>query len=886
MAVIGTFGSYGTALLGIHAAQTAMHVTGNNIGNINTTGYTRQRADQCSMYSTGAPRYQNAYNHNIGYGAMVENVSQLRDPYLDIRYRNENSALGYNEAMQNGLNQLAHILDEVGTGEDDFGMIYGKLGELKGALNDLLQYPDSTQHDDLVAAVSSTLCRLFNNASKELQEVHNNEEARLMESVKDVNNILTNIRDLNEQIRMHSICGDNALELRDARNVQIDKLSKYMKLNVTYSMEKLNDGKEIEKLSISLYDTKDPYTGKPYMLVDGIYATQLLMPEKTPQVNPAYREDLDTSKMYWDSLTKQPTHDIREARQWNPAYKEDALPYLDADGNPTNSSYRFEGPADNRVVVDNRPNPAAYKYVVDDKVVQEYQKAVADAGTDGVKLAAVQQQYYDITEIDGKYYTNNQNKAGTLYNVAANNPDAATQFNPALASSYKYLASEPADAAVVGALNTPLPDQKVMKSGDFYYTNIWNENPDANNPSYATAVDNFTIESNDNLYLFTLDALKDQRDIIYQEGTDLESKPAQLGDNDMYGSLQAMRELLTEEAEFSSEEDIARDPNATTKRGIPFYQHMLDSYAQQFAKMFNDMNQIEAGKLNEVYKIGSAATPPTTDPDTFLAADGGTVNYVVDASTTPPTTAAVSYKAMTELYAKISNPTGMDATNQPYYKDFPKNDESYAQYQKDIQTYQACMDALRDNGKLTEEYDFYDGGILFSNNGNSDDPTGITAANISISHSWSQGAVRVLNTKNPNQFALDENGNPQKIDSRTLNDNIAHIVSVMDQKLEYFTTDTVRDAAPTGKAYFTGTFQEMFDRGPSLLAADAQTTNAQFTFSSINTLSLDNDRMSVSAVDLNEEATDMMKFSQAFSAACQLLTTIDSMLDRLINNTI
>ena len=78
MAVIGTFGSYGTALLGIHAAQTSMHVTGNNIGNINTVGYTRQRADLKSMYSSGAPRYQNAYNHNIGYGAMVEDRKSTR----------------------------------------------------------------------------------------------------------------------------------------------------------------------------------------------------------------------------------------------------------------------------------------------------------------------------------------------------------------------------------------------------------------------------------------------------------------------------------------------------------------------------------------------------------------------------------------------------------------------------------------------------------------------------------------------------------------------------------------------------------------------------------------------------------------------------------------
>ena len=39
------------------------------------------------------------------------------------------------------------------------------------------------------------------------------------------------------------------------------------------------------------------------------------------------------------------------------------------------------------------------------------------------------------------------------------------------------------------------------------------------------------------------------------------------------------------------------------------------------------------------------------------------------------------------------------------------------------------------------------------------------------------------------------------------------------------------------------------------------------------------------SVDLNEEATSMMQFSKSYSAACRLLTTIDSMLDTLINGT-
>ena len=118
---------------------------------------------------------------------MVENVSQLRDPYLDIRFRNDNSSLGYLEAMQNGsralslqmecsricsfrsrillriwltsfmdsiirasslsrtslgyleamqngYNQLAHILDEVGKGEGDFGMMGGMDAQQRGAV--------------------------------------------------------------------------------------------------------------------------------------------------------------------------------------------------------------------------------------------------------------------------------------------------------------------------------------------------------------------------------------------------------------------------------------------------------------------------------------------------------------------------------------------------------------------------------------------------------------------------------------------------------------------------------------------------------------------------------------------------------------------------------
>ncbi|MCX4265293.1 MAG: hypothetical protein OSJ64_00510, partial [Firmicutes bacterium] len=67
-------------------------------------------------------------------------------------------------------------------------------------------------------------------------------------------------------------------------------------------------------------------------------------------------------------------------------------------------------------------------------------------------------------------------------------------------------------------------------------------------------------------------------------------------------------------------------------------------------------------------------------------------------------------------------------------------------------------------------YSHYNGGPLFSNNGNGNDTEGITAMNISISNAWATGATHVLQTKQP----IDPD-RPQS----TLQDNIQHILSIV-----------------------------------------------------------------------------------------------------------
>ena len=101
------------ARLGNYASQKGLDVTGNNISNINTTGYTRQVLDQISLRVGGKDRYSSTYDSRTGSGTLVTGISQIRDPYLDIRFRTEQASVGAMDAKLAGLEDLAGVLDDL-----------------------------------------------------------------------------------------------------------------------------------------------------------------------------------------------------------------------------------------------------------------------------------------------------------------------------------------------------------------------------------------------------------------------------------------------------------------------------------------------------------------------------------------------------------------------------------------------------------------------------------------------------------------------------------------------------------------------------------------------------------------------------------------------------
>ena len=746
MAVIGTFGQFTTARLAIYASQASLSVTGNNIANINTTGYTRQRMDLVSLYSTGQGKYANIFNTNVGYGVLTRGATQLRDPYLDIRYRNENAKLGASEETLDCLYQISSILDEVGKGTGDlegYGVIEAQLGLLKKALENQNTHAGSEEYDNLVRSAANVLCTYFNKAADDLADIKEHKVNELNESISDINKLLTNIRDLNVQIRTQGIYGEKALELRDARNVALDQLSKYMHINVEYSMERIDQFTEVEKLTVTIANSKGP-DGEPIKLVDGIYGGQITMPGTMPEENPN---------------------------------------------------------ADNKAILD---------------AMEQARKDAEAAGRTKEEIEqAVEAERAKQELIFGKYLmkdgvtaTDDITKAATTPNYDAEDP-TAEDIN-------RYLLQV-----------EQLVDQRgrVMK--------------DKNEPSGKS-------------------------EIVTLGDTTLcgKSDDPLRGDSTPAGTLQAIREMLTRKGEYSSPEDQELDPSCTTKRGLPYYQAALDNLAQKFAAVFNKENQLPA---STVYKSNAAGE--------FVDADGKVLQYTDAAGKATNITLNMVTRVVTDKDGKPVLGDDGQPLREPLSESLNKPEE--------IALAAECLNILRQKGEKVDGYGYYQGGVLFSNRGDNDDPTGITAANISVSDSWDNHSVRILNTKEKSKVSAETG----EMSHTTARDNISHFISLFDQKMDYLASESRENATLSDLPVHKGSFREVFTAISGTLGNDKQAIAGKVENYTVSALSLENNRQSVSGVDLTEEATSMMQFSKSYSAACRLLTTIDSMLDTLINGT-
>ncbi len=263
-----TFSGFNMALTGLNASQKSLDVTGQNIVNMNTTGYTRQRLDLYSIKGPGTGPYSFISETKVGQGVMMQSVSQLRDPYLDFQFRTQLAKVGTQDAKNQVLGQIGGIFDKVDTSN-----IQEALDEIVSQLQDLSTKVGQDGADGLVREAFGVLIDYLHQNSTELDEIRNTLIEKMQKTIgPEVNEILKNIASLNESIKNAEILGDPALELRDQRNLLIDDLSTYLPIEVSTSHVDVGGGVKVEELSIKI-------KGSDNFLVSGVHAGEVTFTE-------------------------------------------------------------------------------------------------------------------------------------------------------------------------------------------------------------------------------------------------------------------------------------------------------------------------------------------------------------------------------------------------------------------------------------------------------------------------------------------------------------------------------------------------------------------------------------------------------------------------------
>lgn len=245
--VRATFSGFNTALSALQANQKRLDITGQNLSNMNTAGYTRQQLEASSLnYTNPVSHYSNGNETAVGFGVSMDRVSQIRDPYLDIQYRSQSADCSYTNRLQTALNSLSKVLDE--TTISGIRQAFDDVLSTLTSMQDPPKVSDPIYESELRTKMQS-VCNLFNQASRQISQAEQNEFQRLtgegsseQGDVQKINDILRQIGDLNVQIKRNQVAGHPSLELQDERNLLLDELSGYIPVETRYYKDDAHSG--------------------------------------------------------------------------------------------------------------------------------------------------------------------------------------------------------------------------------------------------------------------------------------------------------------------------------------------------------------------------------------------------------------------------------------------------------------------------------------------------------------------------------------------------------------------------------------------------------------------------------------------------------------------
>lgn len=209
----GLISSLYTGASGIYANQTAVDVTGNNISNVNTEGYSREVVNLSSSTTIEQKGLI------LGTGITVGSVSRAGDTFIIKQLIAASGDYGTYEAASDPLSELEQILDI------DDSALSTDIDEFFDSWEALSLNPAEATERQQVIAEAEDLAEKFNQLDQELSDVVESINASIESRIPEVNSMLEQVAELNQAIHLAEITGKNANTLEDSRDLLVQDIS-------------------------------------------------------------------------------------------------------------------------------------------------------------------------------------------------------------------------------------------------------------------------------------------------------------------------------------------------------------------------------------------------------------------------------------------------------------------------------------------------------------------------------------------------------------------------------------------------------------------------------------------------------------------------------------
>ena len=263
------------SLSAMFMAQAGMSTTSHNIANADTPGYTRQ------MNMLAARRPLSFPFGSIGQGVDVVTIRRSQDTFLLNTLRAAQAKQSSYESVDSALYEIEQIL-----GSLDNDHLGNALNEFFGAWSDLATAPTDASLKMQVLTNAASLVTDFHSMTASLDDLDRNIESQIQDEIGTLNSLLQQVGNLNSQIMTAEIGGQPANDLRDQRDLMVNRIAAIAAVTVEEredgSLDLILNGRtmvardSVQQFTTTYRETSDGYQ---MMVVTEGYYREVSLPE-------------------------------------------------------------------------------------------------------------------------------------------------------------------------------------------------------------------------------------------------------------------------------------------------------------------------------------------------------------------------------------------------------------------------------------------------------------------------------------------------------------------------------------------------------------------------------------------------------------------------------